>query len=296
MQNKKQKFMNIPFTKQESNNNQIEFQIIDMKTLFEIKPDHNLEEYHKLKFNLIMIVIEGQGVHNIDFETYEYKKGSVLFVKRNQAHSFKINPNLNCYLLQFTDNFLNRLVKDCVYDIFDYMRYPVNMQLDDESLNDILNNINILNHQLKTNDDEFKEPILQSLLQSLLLQLKRKRGKQSTDLKDKDKKMYQDFLNIVHSSHNYSMKVDDYSRKLNISSRTLTNLLNKYTEKSTKTYLNEFLLLEIKRYLLDGSLTIQEIADKLNFDEATNLVIFFKRFEYMTPREYDPTIRKHIYR
>ncbi|NCB14178.1 MAG: AraC family transcriptional regulator, partial [Erysipelotrichia bacterium] len=84
----------------------------------------------------------------------------------------------------------------------------------------------------------------------------------------------------------YTVKVDDYSRKLGISTRTLTNLLNKYTGKSTKIYLNEFLHLEIKRYLLDENLTIQEISDKLDFDELTNLVKFFKKFEKMTPSEY----------
>jgi len=286
MQNEKQRLMNIPFPKLKSNE-KIEFQVIDMKTLFKIKTDHDLEYPHRLEFNLIMIVIDGTGIHNIDFKTYEYKKGSIFFIKRHQTHSFKINPNLNCYLLQFTDDFLNGLVKDSVYDIFDYMRYPVNMQLEDEPFKDILINVDILNNQLKANDDEFKESILQSLLQSLLLQLKRKREKQTLYLNLKDKKIYQNFLNILHSSHNYSMKVDDYAKRLKVSSRTLTNLLNKYTGKSTKIYLNEFLLLEIKRYLLDESLTIQEITDKLNFDEPTNLVKFFKRFENMSPREYE---------
>lgn len=287
MQNEKNRILNIPFTKPKSNNIQIEFQIIDMKTLLEIKSNHDLGYPHRLEFNMIVIVMDGKGSHNIDFKSYEYKKGTVFLIKRNQAHSFTINPDLKCYLLQFTDGFLNRLVKNSVYDIFDYMRYPVNMQLDDKELTDILSNIDILNNQLKTNDDEFKESILQSLLQSLLLQLKRKREKQTLSLKDKDQVIYQKFLNMVHSSHNYSKKVDDYSRKLDISTRTLTNLLNKYTGKSTKSYLNEFLLFEIKRYLLDESLTIQEIAYKLDFDEATNLVKFFKKFENMTPREYE---------
>ncbi len=286
MQNRKKRLLNIPFTKVKLYHTKMEFQIANMKTLFEKKANHNLEEPHILDFNLIMIVVEGEGSHNIDFKEYKYKKGSIFFVKRNQVHSFKINPDLDCYLLEFTDTFLNRLVKNSVYDIFDYMRYPVHMNLDLNSFNDILININIINSQLKTNDDEFKEPILQSLLQSLLLQLKRKRKKQTLNLKDKDQIIYQKFLNIVHNSHKYSMKVDNYSRELNISARTLTNLLNKYTGKSTKTYLNEFLLFEIKRYLLDESLSIQEISNILDFDEATNLIKFFKKLENKTPSEF----------
>lgn len=286
MQKKKQKLINISLPKLKNTSNQIEFQIIDMQTLFEIKSNHNLEHPHRLDFNLILIVVENEGTHNIDSKEYKYKKGTIFFIKRHQVHSFKINPDLKCYLLQFTDSFLNRLVKDSVYDIFDYMRYPVNMQVDEQTLNDILSNINILKNQLNVNDDEFKESIIQSLLQALLLQLKRKRESQTLNLKDKDQVVYHKFLKLVHLSHKYSVKVDDYSRKLGISTRTLTNLLNKYTGKSTKIYLNEFLHLEIKRYLLDENLTIQEISDKLDFDELTNLVKFFKKFEKMTPSEY----------
>ena len=220
---KKNEVLNIPFPKQKIDNTQIEFQILDMKTLFEIKSNHNLEHPHRLDFNLILIVIDSEGTHNIDSKDYEYKKGTIFFIKRHQVHSFKINPNLRCYLLQFTDSFLNRLVKDSVYDIFDYMRYPVNMQVDEQTLNDVLSNINILNNQLNANDDEFKEAIIQSLLQSLLLQLKRKRETQTLNLKDKDQVIYHEFLKLVHLSHKYSVKVDDYSRKLGVSTRTLTN-------------------------------------------------------------------------
>jgi len=51
-------------------------------------------------------------------------------------------------------------------------------------------------------------------------------------------------------------------------------------------YLDEFLLLEIKRHLLDDKLTLQEISNNLNFDEPTNLVKFFKRLEKQTPIEF----------
>jgi len=286
MINKNKKLLNIPFPKLNSDNTHIEFQIIDMKTLFEIKTNHNIEYAHRLEFNLILIMLEGKGIHNIDFKPYEYSQGTIFFIKKHQVHSFQINPDSNCFLLQFTDNFLNNILKNSVYDIFDYMRYPVNLQLDKKSLEDLLNNINLLSNQLSFQNDEFTEPILQALLESLILQLKRQRKGQTIILENKDQQIYQRFLNLVHNSHTYSKNVQYYSKELDISSRTLTNLLNKYTGKSTKIYLNEFLLLEIKRQLFDKSLTIQNIADKLEFDEPTNLIKFFKRFERITPKEY----------
>lgn len=275
----------VPF--QKIKNEQIEFQILDMQKLLKVTTIYeHLESPHRLKFNSIFLITKGEGSHSIDFKTYNYKKGTVLFIAKNQVTSFTLNPDMNCYMIEFTDDFFNRLLKSSIYDIFDYMRYSALLQLDDKSLESILINMQLLTHQLETDVDEFKESIVQSLFQSLLLQLKRKRIEQVVPLKSKDEKVYYDFIQYMRSNHKYTMRVEYYARQLDISSKTLTRILNKYTNKSTKNYLDEHLLLEIKRYLLDDNITLQEIANKLDFDEITNLIKFFKKFEKMTPSEF----------
>lgn len=276
--------LDIPFTK--LNDDQIEFQIKDVQTLFGPGLYHDIEYPHRLHFNVIMLVLEGEGTHAIDFETYEYQKGSIFLIAKGQIHAFTINKKAKCLMLQFTDTFLNRLVKNSVNDIFDFMRYPPRMQLDEVSFLPLINTMNLLYEEYGNKADSFKEPILQSLLQAFLLQLKRRREDQGLVLVSRDQKLYHQFLEMVRKEHKYSLHVNEYIKKLDISIKTLSNVLHKYTGRSTKTYLNEYLLLEIKRYLLDESLTLQEIADRLDFDEPTNLVKFFKRFEKMTPSEF----------
>ncbi|MGB0990817.1 MAG: helix-turn-helix domain-containing protein, partial [Halarcobacter sp.] len=65
-----------------------------------------------------------------------------------------------------------------------------------------------------------------------------------------------------------------------------TRIINKYLNKSTKVYLNELLILEIKRCLLDENLTLHEISNKLEFDEITNLIKFFKKLEGIAPGDF----------
>lgn len=282
--------LNIPLPK--SIEHQIEFDIIELSDLLKLASWENLETPHRLDFNLIMIVIEGKGIQYIDFKSYEYSKGTIFFVKKHQALLFEMNSNLECFFLEVTDKFLNKLTKNIIYDIFDYTKYPVNMQLSGSYFNDILTNINLLIQQLKIPVDDFKELILQSHLKSLLLQLTRKRVLESLPSSTKEQKLYSDFIHLVHNSHTYSDQVKDYAKKLNVSVRTLSNLLHKFADKSTKVYLDEFLILEIKRYLLDDRLTLQEISNHLHFDEPTNLVKFFKRLENQTPNEFRTKVRK----
>lgn len=282
---KKNELLEIPF--QKINDEHIDFQILDMKQLLKTTNFYeHLENYHRIKFNSIIIIIEGEGVHNIDFKTYAYKKGTVLFVAKNQVNSFKLNPNMNSYIMDFTDEFLCGIIKDTILDMFDYMRYSPLVQLDGVTLEAIFSNIKLLTYQLELPVDEYKKSIIQSLFQSLLLQLKRERIKYAAPIKTKDEKVYNKFLRLTRTTHKYTKRVEDYARALDISGKTLTRILNKYTNKSTKAYLNEFLLLEIKRYLLDEGFTLQEIANRLEFDEITNLIKFFKKFEGMAPAEF----------
>ena len=127
--------------------------------------------------------------------------------------------------------------------------------------------------------------ILQSLLQSALIKLARERLSQNISLNSKDKSLYLKFKKLI-LKHNYSMQVNDYAKELEISSKTLTNMSNKYLGKPAKKYLDELLILQIKRLLLNENLNIEKISDELQFDEVTNMIKFFKRLENITPTEF----------
>jgi len=268
---------------------QIEFNLITIHELYSWKVDHYIEKPHRLNFNAIMIMFEGKGVHTVDFVPYSYAKGTVFFIAKDQIHNFKVNPDSDGYILYFTDNFLSRLIVNedltILYEIFDYIYYPAKIQLDDAIYTDVLKLTQVLNKEFSIQKDNYKELILRPLLQAMILKLSRERLSQRLPLKQKDKSLYLQFKKLS-LAHNYSIHVNDYAKKLKVSSKTLTNMLNKYLGKSTKKYLDEHLVLQIKRLLLDKNLTIENISDKLCFDEPTNMVKFFKRHEGVTPSEF----------
>ena len=188
---------------------------------------------------------------------------------------------------------MNRLIVNedlnILYEIFDYIYYPAKIQLDDNIYDDVFKLTQVIEKEYSIKIDNYKEPILRPLLQAMILKLSRERLSQRLPLESKDKSLYLQFKKLS-LEHNYSVHVNDYAKRLDVSSKTLTNMLNKYIGKSTKKYLDEHLTMQIKRLLLDENLTIEKIADKLCFDEPTNMVKFFKRQEGMTPTEFS---KKH---
>ena len=273
---------------------QIEFQLTTIHKLYKRNLDHSLEKPHRLGFNAIIFITEGKGVHTIDFVPYSYTKGSVFFIAKEQVHSFKVNPNSDGYILAFTDSFLNRLVVNnelnILYEIFDYIYHPVKVQLEDKLYEDVVKLFEVIDIEFSIELDTFKELILRSLFQAVTFKLARKRVSKELPLLSKDKSLYLKFKQLS-LRHNYTIHVNDYAKKLNVSSKTLTNMLNEYLGKSTKKYLDEQLILQIKRLLLDENMNIEKISDKLHFDEPTNMVKFFKRHEQITPLQFKNSIQ-----
>lgn len=267
----------------------IEFYITSMQKLYTRQLDHAIEKPHKIGFNAMFIVTKGKGVHTVDFTPYSYTKGTVFFIAKEQIHNFKINPYSDGYLIAFTDNFLSSLTchenSNIFYEIFDYIYYPAKLELKSEIYEDLLKLIKILQKEFAIKIDEHKELMLRSLLQAIILKLARERLSQKVPLASRDRALYGAFKKLS-LNHNYALHVNDYARLLGVSSKTLTNMLNKYLDKSTKKYLDENLILQIKRLLLDESLSLEKIANKLSFDETTNMVKFFKRYEGVTPTQF----------
>ncbi len=267
----------------------IEFYLTSLQKLYKRKLDHAIEKPHRLGFNAIFIVTKGKGVHTVDFVSYSYVKGTVFFIAKDQVHNFKINPENDGFLISFTDIFMNRLVVNedlnLLYEVFDYIYYPAKVQLEDSIYDDVLKLIQVLEKEFTIKIDDYKELILRSLLQTMILKLSRERLSQRLPLENKDKSLYIQFKKLS-LEHNYTLHVNDYAKMLDVSSKTLTNMINRYLGKSTKKYLDENLILHIKRLLLDENLTIENIADRLCFDEPTNMVKFFKRYEGVTPSQF----------
>ena len=75
------------------------FEILTMKNFYE-KYDASLLTPPKiLKFYEILFIEDGEGEHYIDFETYNFKKGSILFVGKNQVHSWQNTEAVNGYII-----------------------------------------------------------------------------------------------------------------------------------------------------------------------------------------------------
>ena len=87
-----------------------EFEIISNKIFFRNKENHEPPfRPHRISFYGILFTMEGEGAHWIDFERYPYKKGTVIFLSKEQVHAFERNDVREAHLWTFTEDFLKKI-------------------------------------------------------------------------------------------------------------------------------------------------------------------------------------------
>lgn len=133
--------------------------------------------------------------------------------------------------------------------------------------------------------DQIQGEMLRTLLKRLLILSTRmvKRDIPMPDLPNTQMDIIRQYNLLVEAHFREKHQVKDYADLLFKSPKTLSNLFNKYGEKSPLTIINERIVLEAKRLLLYSSKTNEEIAYELGYKDAGHFSKFFKKNKGISP-------------
>ncbi|MEM6801954.1 MAG: helix-turn-helix domain-containing protein [Bacteroidota bacterium] len=248
--------------------------------------------FHKLEFYLILIVKEGCYRHFVDFESYSLEGGSALFVAENQVQHFTDDLlKSDGISIIFDNSYLDRsyIFSGCnnFYSLFNYPIGTSAIHEGEIEPTDFIDIAQKMYEEYSFPDSHTKTEILNSLLKVLLLKaerIKKIRAELNTNVKCLE--IFMSFKNLIEKEYILSRSSRYYAEKLLISYKSLNEIVKKITNKTTKVFIDDFVMMEIKRYLKFTSLSIKEISYKTGFDESTNLVNFFKKNAGITPANF----------
>ena len=275
----------------------LEFEIVSLSQLFrQTFPDHDPLKSHRLNFYAVILVTDGQpGTHYIDFKTYEYQKGTLIFIAKEQVHAFSSLQNNDGYLTLFTEDFLTQSVahEDTIFlqQLFNYQLYHPVVSLPIESFSGFKTIIAMARQESERARDFVSERILRSYLNLLLLKAQRLRTAHSNHL---DSSYYPEFIQfqqLLQRNIFRSRRVSYYAEQLTMSTKKLNMITQEMVNLPVKTYITSSLILEIKRILANSPMTVNEVGYEAGFDEPTNFVKFVKKHTSMTPAELRKTLR-----
>lgn len=254
--------------------------------------DHNPFAPHKIAFYFILMVTGKSYSHFVDFKSYELKEGSTLFVAKNQVHHFTAGlKETNGFAIVFNHLFVDKhyyLIDNFSLNrLFNYhIESPVIHQ--EEIGEDRIIDLATMLHTEHTFTNNFaKAEILASLLRVLLLKAERAKEFQTDRvIRVLWLETFSQFRTLLEKEYVNSRNSRFYASELFVSYKSLNDIVKRLTGKTVKVFIDDFVTIEIKRYLISTSLSVKEISFKTGFEEPSNMIKFFKKNAKMTPANF----------
>lgn len=265
-----------------------EFEIIDFDFLFTNFLE-DMKRPHRADFYQIFWFKKGNPQHQVDFNTLDIKENDLLFINKGSVQLFDIRQKFEGKALLFTADFFCKTEEDAHFlnssILFNDLLAITKVNIDNS---EVLRLFQQIEQELNSEVDEYQSEILRTYLQSLLLQAERLRKQQGfVELKrDADLQYVLQFKEHLEENFHSEKKVSYYAQAINITPKRLNKAVQSIYDKTPKNIIDERVLLEIKRLLIHSSLSVNEIAYQLGFDEVTNFVKYFKNLSNITPLNF----------
>jgi len=265
--------------------------VSNREVLLEADLNHNPFRPHRIRFYAILFILEGEGVHTVDFKTYPYQKGSIIFISKEQVHAFEKSWERKAYFLLFTEEFLEKgsLGSNLMQQLslYNYHLYSPVINLKQEQLREFTTLIKRIKEEFDAPDDLLTEEIIHSSLKIFLCMAERiRKENRSLTPRSKYHEEFKQFQNLLSKHISNSRKVKFYADQLHISTKKLNRITQEMLDQPAKNYINDFLITEIKRLLMNTTLSIKEVAHRSGFEETTNFVKYFKKYTAQKPTTF----------
>lgn len=259
-------------------------EIIDLQKIVSMREVSG--KAHRLNFYQILVVTKGRGVHEVDFQSVAYSENTVIPVAMGQIQRFEYNPKLEGYAIVFTPDFLvkENLDYSYLYDftIFLHAISPIS-GIANQAIYTFIDAMIYEQQQSSAfNTGEYQR----NLLKNFLIQIERNK-RERTDIVCSDSlELFLRFRKLLEKNVNYNVRVADLCEQLNISPKQLSSTLKLYNNSTPKQFIEERILLEVKRLLVYSTLSIKEIAYEIGFEDPTNFTKYFKARMHLLPTDY----------
>lgn len=268
-------------TSQEQPNFVESFSIRNVKDLLSDKD--MVQELHRHDFFFILALEKGVGNHEIDFVSYKVCNHSVFFMRPGQVHKLSLKAGSIGYLMEFKTDFYyhqNKVSNPL-------LRNASNKnlcQLDGrqfERLHTILNYL----FQEYTDKKERYWDVIKANLDIFLVELVRHRKNKNALNRSSSYKQERldEFLELLENHTATHKQASQYAGMLNLSGYQLNAITKAMLGKTCSEVIDEYIILESKRYLLTTSNQVNQIAYHLGYEDVSYFIRFFKKHTGKTP-------------
>ena len=242
-----------------------------------------------------LIVICTEGIAQFDYDGQQirlHKDDVFLYMAHSVVTNFMSSSDFNCRQIWFSRGELwniNKYGEVSLSDLPYLKRHPI-MHLTDDDVKLLDDYFQLLCRRMRDSSPVLYSNIVRSLVSTMMLEIlsmMRRQEPENTVTTDVHRqRLANEFMRLVEQSDGRIRKVDDFANQLNITPKYLSTLLKETMNRRPSEMIHFYTLKAIEHRLRYTDMTMQEIANDLNFANASFFGKYFKEHAGMTPLDF----------
>ena len=250
----------------------------------------NFEFPHRTSFFLLLLIDHAQGEISIDDQKIRLDESKAIIIKPYCINSIDINRAAKGKIICFTEDFFSLRYNNNVLQKFGFNARQGNnfFRINERQKERWILLMNLMQDEFSNNKQDWIT-VIRSYLNILLFEFDRSCNNGFSPV-FRIKNIRQDkvfeFENLIEK-HFITIKLpSEYARKLHLTANYLNKICKEERGQTAGALIRKRLIIEAQRLLQYTNLSINEIADKLGFDNSSYFITVFKRETSFPPDKY----------
>ncbi|MBC9795503.1 AraC family transcriptional regulator [Sinomicrobium weinanense] len=246
---------------------------------------------HKHNFFVVVLFTQGRGTHEIDFNSYEIKPGSVFLMYPGQVHHWQFTEDTDGYVLFHTQEFyemhyINRPVNN--FPFYFSTQNPPYLLLNTAETSEMTRYFEEILSEYREENLRKMQRIV-SLLDLLYIDLSRlylQSGAEKTAVPVAYTRKIRQLEKLIERHYTTEKLASAYAEMMHVSPKHLNRMVKTSLQKTTSDLIIERVMLEAKRLLVHSPNAFSDIARQLGYEDYAYFSRLFKQKTGLTPSEF----------
>ena len=252
-------------------------------------------EPHQHDFEELIIGVEGQLEHFIDFRTTISKAPFVTFVTKGKVH--RVKPGLkdgrcDMWVLRFRSEF----IPETTFQLYAFFHANADIALPDAfCFSRLLTVCELIEGEMAQAQPDLA--VVRQLLGALFTLIRSEHRRQHPEAEapsTTQNETFRHFLQVLEENYRQPHDVEFYASQLFMSPRNLNLITHHILQQSVSRIIETRKLIEAKNLLIATDKPVSEIGFELGYEEKAYFTRVFKKNSGQTPTEFQEEMRRLV--
>ncbi|RIH63912.1 AraC family transcriptional regulator [Mariniphaga sediminis] len=257
------------------------------------KINASVNEPHQHDYEELIIGIEGQLEHFIDFDSTRTDSPYASFITKGKVH--RVQPRLkNELFFAWVIRFQSEFIPEIIFQLYGFYHNQANIEFERGTCFDRVNTLCEMMY-LEYQQENPDLAIIRHLLQAVFIMIESQRKKILPDtegLLKTQSQTFKNFLAVLEENFRRPAGVSFYAEKLFMTPRNLNVICQNILQQSVSEIIETRKLTEAKNMLITTDLTIAEIGFELGYNEKSYFTNVFKKKTGQSPSAFRTSMKK----